>query len=703
MSIVADRVRRLDALIDKVSLVQLGFGEEDDNLHLRSNRGGDFHLASEPRVTELLQIAKQLSSSSLSLGHISKRRIRNLLIESGLANEDQNEELHAEKWMVEVDAEWHLVGKATIQTYGLLMSSLLDQIKPLSDDIWYWDEILSSYPNSLLYTMQSSPVRMGEWTREVWRESLDRFNEWRQQQLEHRSAPRSRRESRTDREGEVLTAGTSSTQSESGSGDKNAAAESVTEINLTQQWREFYGIVRESITEKSLGNVRRVLGRVDTGRSDARRKLARLQKLREMTATGLGVLLDEGLDIRTPDDGSVVEATAYHEEWRVVLERSVALMDSILRGSLTLEHNMKEFEDNIFSGVQHDPELSIHTDDAAHAARPAILARRLLNILDEGIPQHAVSTSVLARKNGRPSRLVRYWIPAIALLLSSSTILRVLVNRKADIINWIQDLGATTRDFWFNWVVEPIKKVIGTIRHDETSEIAIMSRDSLKADRESLERMVVEFSRDNPDIAVGNSTITEAQVAEIRTRVKEGDVTPILKAYEKDLKKPFVGAIRGDLVRSVLIQVQKTKVDLEVAISGIDALLKSQELVFGFIGLTPGILVSIGIIQYLRTAFGSRKGLRRGQRARRTRRVLRKMDRILTEAQHNLQDNTISYRDRGLLVCEAHVLRNLTQGNLPREVEKEFIEDLDEFAKARSVPELFRVLDRIRWAYSEYF
>lgn len=79
------------------------------------------------------------------------------------------------------------------------------------------------------------------------------------------------------------------------------------------------------------------------------------------------------------------------------------------------------------------------------------------------------------------------------------------------------------------------------------------------------------------------------------------------------------------------------------------------------------------------------------------------MDRILTEAQHNLQDNTISYRDRGLLVCEAHVLRNLTQGNLPREVEKEFIEDLDEFAKARAVPELFRVLDRIRWAYSEYF
>ncbi|KAK4181798.1 putative nuclear control of ATPase protein [Triangularia setosa] len=697
MSIVADRVRRLDALIDKVSLIPLGLSEDQDEQFQGVDRIEVSALTS-PRVTELLQIAKGLSSSSLSRGHLSKRRIRNLLVESGLTGEEQNEQFGA-KSALETDAEWLLVGKATVQTYGLMMSSLLDQITPLSDDIWYWDEILSSYPNSLLYTMQTSPVRMGKWTREIWLESVHRFKDWRLQQLGHRSAPRSRRHSRTHSDVEGLTI-TPSIQSDEESGDDEVSAESSTGINLTQQWRQFYGIVRESITEKSLSNIRhQVLSRVDIGRSDARRKLARLQKLREMTATGLGVLLDEGLDLGAPDQ----DEGAYNEEWRGVLERSVALMDSTLRGSLTLELNMQDFEDKIFAGVEQDPELSIHIEDIPHAARPAILARRLLNILDEGIPQHAVSASVLARKNGRPSRLVRYWIPAIALLLSSSTILRVLVNRKADIINWIRDLGATTRDFWFNWVVEPIKKVIGTIRHDETSEIAIMSRDSLKADRESLERMVVEFSRDNPDIAVGNSTITEAQIAEIRTRVKEGDVTPILKAYEKDLKKPFVGAIKGDLVRSVLIQVQKTKVDLEVAISGIDALLKSQELVFGFIGLTPGILVSIGIIQYLRTAFGSRKGLRRGKQARRTRRVLRKMDKILTESQSNPQsNNAISYRDRGLLVCEAHVLRNLAQGALPREVEKEFIEDLDEFAKVRAIPELFRVLDRIRWAYAEW-
>ncbi len=75
--------------------------------------------------------------------------------------------------------------------------------------------------------------------------------------------------------------------------------------------------------------------------------------------------------------------------------------------------------------------------------------------------------------------------------------------------------------------------------------------------------------------------MTEAEIATLRTRIREGDLTPVLRAYEQDLKRPFMGTIRGNLVRALLIQIQKTKVDVEVAIGGIDSILKSQELVFG--------------------------------------------------------------------------------------------------------------------------
>jgi nuclear-control-of-ATPase protein 2 len=532
-------------------------------------QAADASALASPRVNELLGIVKALSSGSVSGAHLSSPRIQRLLLQSGLAGELPPVELLEAKSQYETDVEWLLVGKATVQTYGLLMSTLLDQILPLSDDIWYWDEVLGSYPFSFVYTVQTSPLRMWKWSKDVYYESVDRFQRLYRDEIIGQASEAE----------EVPSA-------QQGAVVRRRGLEGFKSLypSLSRHWRQFYGIVRQSVADRSIADIqRKILSRVDIGRSEARQKQKRLRRLREMTATGLGVLLDEGLNFGISED-------TYSDEWKGMLERSVALMDMILQSVVFLDLSVSEFEDKVFAGVEEDPELSIHIEDSHPAERPAVLARRLLGLLQKGLPHHRTAITDLARSNGRPSRLVRYWLLAVALLVSSSTILRILVNRQGDIINWIRNLGATTRDFWFNWVVDPVRKIVGTIRHDANSEIAIMSRDSLRADRESLERMVVEFALDNPDIAVGNSSITEREIGEIRAKVKEGDVTPVLKAYEKDLRRPIVGAIRGDLVRSVLIQVQKTKVDLEVAISGIDALLKSQELVFGFVGLTPGVL-----------------------------------------------------------------------------------------------------------------
>jgi nuclear-control-of-ATPase protein 2 len=532
-------------------------------------QAADASALASPRVNELLGIVKALSSGSVSGAHLSSPRIQRLLLQSGLAGELPPVELLEAKSQYETDVEWLLVGKATVQTYGLLMSTLLDQILPLSDDIWYWDEVLGSYPYSFVYTVQTSPLRMWKWSKDVYYESVDRFQRLYRDEILGQAS-----------EAEEVSS------AQQGAVVRRRGLEGFKSLypSLSRHWRQFYGIVRQSVADRSIADIqRKILSRVDIGRSEARQKQKRLRRLREMTATGLGVLLDEGLNFGISED-------TYSDEWKGMLERSVALMDMILQSVVFLDLSVSEFEDKVFAGVEEDPELSIHIEDSHPAERPAVLARRLLGLLQKGLPHHRTAITDLARSNGRPSRLVRYWLLAVALLVSSSTILRILVNRQDDIINWIRNLGATTRDFWFNWVVDPVRKIVGTIRHDANSEIAIMSRDSLRADRESLERMVVEFALDNPDIAVGNSSITEREIGEIRAKVKEGDVTPVLKAYEKDLRRPIVGAIRGDLVRSVLIQVQKTKVDLEVAISGIDALLKSQELVFGFVGLTPGVL-----------------------------------------------------------------------------------------------------------------
>lgn len=613
-------------------------------------------------MNHLLQIVKGLSSTSTAV--LPAVRIKHLLHQSGLASANDHPGQLEAKSQYESEVEWLLVSKATTQTYGLILSTLLDDIIPLSHDIWYWDQVLGSYSNSSLYAMQTSPLRWWAWTKDIYQESSLRSA------LGRRASMFSRTHQPND--------------------------------SISERWSRFYGIVRETVTERSLKDAQRKLfSTVSLCRSEARRKQKQLKKLREMTASGLGVLIDEGLSFGMDDNKS--DVSDHGMEWKGVAERSVALMDMVLRDVAKLDHRVSDFEDKVFAGVEQDPDLSIHVEDMV--SKPAVMARRLLYLLEERIPAHVSATRAVVMDNGRPSRLVRYWIPAGLLLISSSTILRILVNRKADIINWIRDFGVTARDFWFNWVVEPVRKVIGTIRHDSTSEIAIMSRDSLKADRESLERMVVDFAVDRPALAGADAALNETQIADIRAKVKEGDVTPVLRAYEHDLRKPFVGAVKGDLVRSLLIQVQKTKVDLEVAISGIDALLKSQELVFGMVGLTPGILVSVAVLSYLRgMLLSNRRGMRqRGERVGRCVRTLRNIDRIFSEATPS-QNNLLSYKDHGLLITEVHILRNLVRDGrlMPREIESEFLEDLDDLANVKGIQIQVKALERIRWAYSRW-
>jgi len=140
-----------------------------------------------------------------------------------------------------------------------------------------------------------------------------------------------------------------------------------------------------------------------------------------------------------------------------------------------------------------------------------------------------------------------------------------------------------------------------------------------------------------------------------------------------------------------------------VAMGGIDALLKSQELVFGFIALTPGILVTVGAIRYLNGVFGSRKGLKQGKKQGQMLSVLRNIDRILTAAQPS-EYGELYYKDYGLLLCEAHILRQLAKSVFPRQVFREFLVEVEELTDIKAGLERQRaVVKRMRWGYSKWF
>ncbi|KAF2210686.1 hypothetical protein CERZMDRAFT_44936 [Cercospora zeae-maydis SCOH1-5] len=703
MSFVLDQIRRIDAQLDRLQLANLdaaslsssAIGRDGRRASLRiaadgdEGDGDDFSvdaISPSRRVLALQSAIRGLApgradstSRALlkpgqilaTLAALSSKQKQERAVQVGIADITEEET----KSELERELEWLLVSKATTQVYGHVLGSILDEAVRLSDDIWYWDEVLGSQRYTALYSVQVSPLRLWDFGSAVWRDAKSRAEQ---------------------RHFGIASAGQDARDS------------------VAQQWSVFYGLVKQVVKEKSGKEVRaRILSPVTRIRSEVRAKQSALKKVRSRNANALGVLLGEGLANENMGGhyslhhagvdgiGSPPATRDVQQKWRASVSRNVALMEAVLAKVNDLETPNDKFDSAIATLTDDDPLFNVNSSDVGLA--PQAVAERLSRVLTLGLGQYTTSAKDLKKQHGRPSKWVRYWLPITIGLVSSSTILRILAHRQAEIVQWIEDLGATAIDFWQNWVVEPTRNVIRTIRHDEGSEISIMSKRSLEGDRESLERMVVDFAIDVPATATETGApLTEMEIADIRAKVREGDLTPVLKAYEKDLSSPLKGAMRGNLIRALLIQVQKTKVDVEIAMGGIDSLLKSQELLIGFISLTPGLLVAYGFTRWVRTSFTQNRGTKAQRKHGVMLRQLRNIDRILTSATAT-DYGELQYKDQGLLLCEVHVLRQAAVKVMPREIYREFSEEADELCDVRrGVVRQKAVLGRVRWAYGRW-
>lgn len=430
------------------------------------------------------------------------------------------------------DYVWLVAAKATAQISGLIMNTLLEQTLELDDEAYYWTEMLGSIWYSGLYAFQKSPGQLYRWTKHVYTTQVNQSQPF---------------------------------------------------PSIADRWSQFYQISLQSAWQFGGHSVRaHLFAPIRSCRAEIRQRRDALFSMKELHTSSLGLLMEGWHLFDTGDSESATTGTTTSKHWHDEISKTVGLIEAIFQ-QIAPNPTTHEFEQGVFATL--DTKVMEMNDQTGAVQKPLVLIERLVHVLSEKLPRHTTSMSQFVGRHGRPSRIVRYWLPVSLAILSTSASTKFLVSRQDDIVQGISNIGSTTIKFWGNWVVEPIRKLIGTIRHDEKSEIAIMSKNSLLADRASLERMVIDFVRDRPDLHDGVADTTA-----IVNSVKEGDLTPVLKAYERDLRSPFVGTVKGDLVRALLIQIQKTKVDVEIAISGIDALLKSQELVFGYVVTPNGVL-----------------------------------------------------------------------------------------------------------------
>lgn len=149
-----------------------------------------------------------------------------------------------------------------------------------------------------------------------------------------------------------------------------------------------------------------------------------------------------------------------------------------------------------------------------------------------------------------------------------------------DVIRWTKESKETIKDFIRMWIIKPLEGIYNTVRHKES--LAIIGTESLQGDIDSLERMVVDFAI---DMGVQDKDVLEL----IKEETSKGRMDIVMESFEKDIKNPIKSLIIGDLIRSLLIQVQKAKVDSELAISALDKLLRANELNFAILAVIPSL------------------------------------------------------------------------------------------------------------------
>lgn len=269
-----------------------------------------------------------------------------------------------------------------------------------------------------------------------------------------------------------------------------------------------------------------------------------------------------------------------------------------------------------------------------------------------------------------------------------------------------QDAFETSKNLLEDWLLQPLYGVYRTIRAGG-DEAMIVRPESIAADLDSLERMSLALAREK----LGYD---QQQLVTLSQQIRLGDFTPLLKIFEEDIKSPIKSAFAGTLLRTLFLQVQKAKVDIDQALAGIDKLLKSQELTFAFVGVAPAFAVVYTVGGSLNRLLFGRRGRAKYGGKRKKQSVwlaVRRIERLLlfqpkshiNHGDEGPPSDVIPPLTSGLLVLSLTHLRKYALTSLParsqlREGFLEDVRDLEDPSLGRW--EKLRVLDRMwkNWA-----
>ncbi|KAK6138263.1 hypothetical protein DH2020_028010 [Rehmannia glutinosa] len=233
--------------------------------------------------------------------------------------------------------------------------------------------------------------------------------------------------------------------------------------------------------------------------------------------------------------------------------------------------------------------------------------RDAINLIYENLRRLDSYLSLLVSKHRKPRKVTLYWMRYSCGIFGISVCSLWLLRHSklmgsSDIDNWIREAKESTISFFNDHVEQPVIEsrfsnfgalLVLAIR-DELFETfrkrqkGVMEREEVQLTADSLHRMLIAFSEQTIGKKIPENA-SDQEMLEI-----------VMNRYEKELAHPIQGLVGGELVRALLIQVQKLKLDIEEAMLELDQILRANEINFAILAALPAFFLSLILAMLVR-------------------------------------------------------------------------------------------------------
>ncbi|KAF9981966.1 Nuclear control of ATPase protein 2 [Mortierella antarctica] len=536
------------------------------------------------------------------------------------------------------------LAKCTVAVHLNLLDIILNATLPLSNEIEYWQSLRDSPTWRLLYIVQTSPHRIFSLTRSVvvsTRNHLDSLIETAEDQEKRRT-------------------------------------------RLLQMIQYFPEFLKKHLISQPVSFPVAIHYEISSHRKQ-------LQRIKEYQAECLGLLAEQGLNLNadhledstlgspsSSSSGSLSfggENTQRRTEKFVLdqISKTVCLMERVLDKASKDTHHLTDPQQQKVPSRNAARSLTMLGNlHGVSSLSSNETLEHLKDLIQIQIPRYVEETEKQAEKFHRPSWLTRIWIPALMGYFALKYGLRYVSEHRADLDEFLEEAWDTAKRFVTDWVWEPSMRVMAIIRHtDDQGSLQMLGNESLKSDIASLERMVLDFGKEH--YRMGHEDLTALSQA-----VHNGDISVVMRAYEQELKTPLKGAVAGHLVQTLLIQVQKTKVDVEVAMAALDKLLKANELNFAFLAVGPSLLLLWAVSAQAKSSWQKIAGRNLGVVSLQMKNSLRQVEKLLNLASSECDGHSSAQERHGRRVRSV----SAAHGGNGQEPESGLLEEYDDLSSS---------------------